>query len=53
MEAEGTVEIKFRKKELLKTMRRVDVTYARLAQQLSKQKAKPGLPSVPFPAAAA
>lgn len=39
MEAEGTVEIKFRKKELLKTMRRVDVTYARLAQQLSKRKA--------------
>ncbi|XP_058014157.1 acetyl-CoA carboxylase 2 isoform X1 [Ahaetulla prasina] len=35
LEAEGTVEIKFRKKELLKTMRRVDVTYARIAQQLS------------------
>uniref|UniRef100_A0A8C5WZG1 acetyl-CoA carboxylase n=1 Tax=Laticauda laticaudata TaxID=8630 RepID=A0A8C5WZG1_LATLA len=35
LEAEGTVEIKFRKKELLKAMRRVDATYARIAQQLS------------------
>ncbi|XP_063000242.1 acetyl-CoA carboxylase 2 isoform X2 [Elgaria multicarinata webbii] len=34
LEAEGTVEIKFRKKELLKTMRRIDATYARIAQQL-------------------
>ncbi|XP_026541261.1 acetyl-CoA carboxylase 2 isoform X1 [Notechis scutatus] len=35
LEAEGTVEIKFRKKELLKAMRRVDATYAQIAQQLS------------------
>ncbi|XP_066466005.1 acetyl-CoA carboxylase 2 isoform X2 [Tiliqua scincoides] len=45
LEAEGTVEIKFRRKELLKTMRRVDATYARLAQQfgspeLSKEESK-------------
>uniref|UniRef100_A0A8C6Y901 acetyl-CoA carboxylase n=1 Tax=Naja naja TaxID=35670 RepID=A0A8C6Y901_NAJNA len=35
LEAEGTVEIKFRKKELLKVMRRIDATYARIMQQLS------------------
>uniref|UniRef100_A0A670ZY45 acetyl-CoA carboxylase n=1 Tax=Pseudonaja textilis TaxID=8673 RepID=A0A670ZY45_PSETE len=35
LEAEGTVEIKFRKKELLKAMRRVDATYAQIAQRLS------------------
>ncbi|XP_072839289.2 acetyl-CoA carboxylase 2 isoform X2 [Pogona vitticeps] len=34
LEAEGTVEIKFRRKDLIKTMRRVDSTYARIAQQL-------------------
>ncbi|XP_061459332.1 acetyl-CoA carboxylase 2 isoform X2 [Rhineura floridana] len=34
LEAEGTVEIKFRRKELLKTMRRVDATCARMMQQL-------------------
>ncbi|XP_044296549.1 acetyl-CoA carboxylase 2 isoform X1 [Varanus komodoensis] len=34
LEAEGTVEIKFRKKELLKTMKRTDATCARIAQQL-------------------
>uniref|UniRef100_A0A670JIU8 acetyl-CoA carboxylase n=1 Tax=Podarcis muralis TaxID=64176 RepID=A0A670JIU8_PODMU len=34
LEAEGTVEIKFRRKELLKTMRRIDATYARIAEQL-------------------
>ncbi|KAI1900999.1 hypothetical protein AGOR_G00055620 [Albula goreensis] len=34
LEAEGTVEIKFRRKDLLKTMRRIDSTYARLAEQL-------------------
>ncbi|KAG5840360.1 hypothetical protein ANANG_G00187980 [Anguilla anguilla] len=34
LEAEGTVEIKFRRKDLLKTMRRIDPPYARLAEQL-------------------
>ncbi|KAJ8379366.1 hypothetical protein SKAU_G00001440 [Synaphobranchus kaupii] len=34
LEAEGTVEIKFRRKDLLKTIRRIDSTYARLAEQL-------------------
>ncbi|XP_066546122.1 acetyl-CoA carboxylase isoform X2 [Amia ocellicauda] len=34
LEAEGTVEIKFRRKDLLKTMRRIDPIYARLADQL-------------------
>ncbi|XP_061116348.1 acetyl-CoA carboxylase isoform X4 [Conger conger] len=34
LEAEGTVEIKFRRKDLLKTMRRIDPTYAQLAEQL-------------------
>lgn len=41
LEAEGTVEIKFRKKDLLKTMRRIDPVYSRLAEQLGK----PDLPS--------
>ncbi|XP_051514882.1 acetyl-CoA carboxylase 2-like isoform X2 [Myxocyprinus asiaticus] len=36
LEAEGTVEIKFRKKDLLKTMRRIDSVYQRLAEQLGK-----------------
>uniref|UniRef100_A0AAR2J106 acetyl-CoA carboxylase n=1 Tax=Pygocentrus nattereri TaxID=42514 RepID=A0AAR2J106_PYGNA len=35
LEAEGTVEIKFRKKDLLKTMRRIDPEYTRLAEQLN------------------
>uniref|UniRef100_A0A8B9GWE0 Acetyl-CoA carboxylase beta n=1 Tax=Astyanax mexicanus TaxID=7994 RepID=A0A8B9GWE0_ASTMX len=35
LEAEGTVEIKFRKKDLLKTMRRIDPDYSRLTEQLS------------------
>ncbi|KAK3538673.1 hypothetical protein QTP86_012135 [Hemibagrus guttatus] len=35
LEPEGTVEIKFRKKDLLKTMRRLDPEYSRLAQRLS------------------
>lgn len=43
------MEIKFRKKELLKTMRRVDATYAQVVQRLSKRKAEPGLLSFPFP----
>ncbi|XP_043910511.1 acetyl-CoA carboxylase 1 isoform X2 [Protopterus annectens] len=34
LEAEGTVEIKFRKKDLVKTMRRVDPTYIHLAERL-------------------
>lgn len=36
LEAEGTVEIKFRRKDLLKTMRRLDSVYAGLAEQLGK-----------------
>lgn len=36
LEAEGTVEIKFRRKDLLKTMRRLDLVYAGLAEQLGK-----------------
>lgn len=36
LEAEGTVEIKFRRKDLLKTMRRLDSVYAGLAGQLGK-----------------
>ncbi|XP_038560546.1 acetyl-CoA carboxylase isoform X4 [Micropterus salmoides] len=35
LEAEGTVEIKFRRKDLLKTMRRLDSVYASLAEQLA------------------
>ncbi|KAJ0019381.1 hypothetical protein NQD34_006950 [Periophthalmus magnuspinnatus] len=35
LEAEGTVEIKFRRKDLLKTMRRLDPVYASIAQKLS------------------
>uniref|UniRef100_A0A7N8YHC0 acetyl-CoA carboxylase n=1 Tax=Mastacembelus armatus TaxID=205130 RepID=A0A7N8YHC0_9TELE len=37
LEAEGTVEIKFRKKDLLKTMRRLDSVYAGLVEQLGKE----------------
>lgn len=36
LEPEGTVEIKFRKKDLVKTMRRVDPIYVRLAERLGK-----------------
>ncbi|KAM7391893.1 hypothetical protein PAMP_022541 [Pampus punctatissimus] len=35
LEAEGTVEIKFRRKDLLKTMRRLDSVYAGLVEQLA------------------
>ncbi|XP_072289677.1 acetyl-CoA carboxylase isoform X3 [Eucyclogobius newberryi] len=35
LEAEGTVEIKYRRKDLLKTMRRLDPAYASIAQKLS------------------
>uniref|UniRef100_H3DEN7 acetyl-CoA carboxylase n=1 Tax=Tetraodon nigroviridis TaxID=99883 RepID=H3DEN7_TETNG len=35
LEAEGTVEIKFRRKDLLKAMRRLDSVYAGLAEQLA------------------
>uniref|UniRef100_A0A8V5HI62 acetyl-CoA carboxylase n=1 Tax=Melopsittacus undulatus TaxID=13146 RepID=A0A8V5HI62_MELUD len=34
LEPEGTVEIKFRRKDLVKTMRRVDPVYIRLAERL-------------------
>lgn len=36
LEPEGTVEIKFRRKDLLTTMRRLDTMYAGLAQQLGE-----------------
>lgn len=36
LEPEGTVEIKFRKKDLVKTMRRVDPVYMGLAEKLGK-----------------
>ncbi|XP_072244094.1 acetyl-CoA carboxylase isoform X2 [Leuresthes tenuis] len=35
LEAEGTVEIKFRRKDLLKTMRRLDPVYTSLVEQLA------------------
>ncbi|XP_031712065.1 acetyl-CoA carboxylase isoform X1 [Anarrhichthys ocellatus] len=35
LEAEGTVEIKYRRKDLLKTMRRLDSAYASLVEQLA------------------
>uniref|UniRef100_A0A3B3XQC9 acetyl-CoA carboxylase n=1 Tax=Poecilia mexicana TaxID=48701 RepID=A0A3B3XQC9_9TELE len=35
LEPEGTVEIKFRRKDLLKTMRRLDSVYASLVEKLS------------------
>uniref|UniRef100_A0A8C4N1D7 CoA carboxyltransferase C-terminal domain-containing protein n=1 Tax=Eptatretus burgeri TaxID=7764 RepID=A0A8C4N1D7_EPTBU len=34
LEAEGTVEIKFRRKDLVKTMRRIDPIYSNLVKQL-------------------
>ncbi|NXJ60581.1 ACACB carboxylase, partial [Rostratula benghalensis] len=34
LEPGGTVEIKFRKKDLVKTMRRIDTVYAKLVEQL-------------------
>lgn len=34
LEAEGTVEIKFRRKDLVKTMKRLDSVYASLVEQL-------------------
>lgn len=36
LEPEGTVEIKFRKKDLVKTMRRVDPVYMSLAERLGE-----------------
>jgi acetyl-CoA carboxylase/biotin carboxylase 1 len=36
LEPEGTVEIKFRKKDLVKTMRRVDPVYMGLAERLGE-----------------
>ncbi|XP_012671358.2 acetyl-CoA carboxylase isoform X2 [Clupea harengus] len=41
LEAEGTVEIKFRRKDLLKTMRRIDRAYADLADQLGSPELSP------------
>ena len=38
LEPEGTVEIKFRKKDLVKTMRRVDPVYMGLAERLGEYK---------------
>lgn len=40
LEPEGTVEIKFRRKDLVKTMRRVDPVYTGLAERLGES---PGL----------
>lgn len=40
LEPEGTVEIKFRRKDLVKTMRRVDPVYTGLAEKLGES---PGL----------
>lgn len=36
LEPEGTVEIKFRRKDLVKTMRRVDPVYMGLAEKLGE-----------------
>lgn len=38
LEPEGTVEIKFRKKDLVKTMRRVDPVYMGLAERLGESR---------------
>ena len=37
LEPEGTVEIKFRKKDLVKAMRRIDSTYKKLVEQLGER----------------
>ncbi|XP_078081038.1 acetyl-CoA carboxylase 1 [Mustelus asterias] len=42
LEPEGTVEIKFRKKDLVKTMRRVDPVYMSLAERLGTPELSPG-----------
>lgn len=42
LEPEGTVEIKFRRKDLVKTMRRVDPVYIRLAERLGMSACPPG-----------
>lgn len=42
LEPEGTVEIKFRKKDLVKTMRRVDPVYIYLAERLGMSACPPG-----------
>uniref|UniRef100_A0A8C0HDN8 acetyl-CoA carboxylase n=1 Tax=Chelonoidis abingdonii TaxID=106734 RepID=A0A8C0HDN8_CHEAB len=41
LEPEGTVEIKFRRKDLVKTMRRVDPIYSRLAERLGTPELSP------------
>ncbi|KAF2986586.1 hypothetical protein EK904_009211 [Melospiza melodia maxima] len=38
LEPGGTVEIKFRKKDLVKTMRRIDTVYAKLVEQMGKER---------------
>lgn len=35
LEPEGTVEIKFRRRELIKTMKRLDTKYAEIAERLA------------------
>uniref|UniRef100_A0A452R4Q4 Acetyl-CoA carboxylase 1 n=1 Tax=Ursus americanus TaxID=9643 RepID=A0A452R4Q4_URSAM len=40
LEPEGTVEIKYRKKDLIKTMRRIDPAYKKLVEQLGKRDRK-------------
>ncbi|KAB1266555.1 Acetyl-CoA carboxylase 1 [Camelus dromedarius] len=42
LEPEGTVEIKFRRKDLVKTMRRVDPVYIHLAERLGMSARSPG-----------
>lgn len=42
LEPEGTVEIKFRRKDLVKTMRRVDPVYIHLAERLGMSACPPG-----------
>uniref|UniRef100_A0A8B9CRS0 Acetyl-CoA carboxylase alpha n=1 Tax=Anser brachyrhynchus TaxID=132585 RepID=A0A8B9CRS0_9AVES len=42
LEPEGTVEIKFRRKDLVKTMRRVDPVYIHLAERLGTPELSPG-----------
>uniref|UniRef100_A0A8C3N0R0 Uncharacterized protein n=1 Tax=Geospiza parvula TaxID=87175 RepID=A0A8C3N0R0_GEOPR len=41
LEPEGTVEIRFRRKDLVKTMRRVDPVYIRLAERLGTPELSP------------
>lgn len=36
LEAEGTVEIRFRRKDLIKSMRRLDKVYTQIVEQLGE-----------------